>query len=62
MGGLGGVQVESSLAVAKLRPTIEAIKLQYGDDRKSIQRETSALYEESGVNPSAGAPKPKTRA
>ena len=46
--------MESALAVQKLRPTIDAIRLQYGDDKKSIQRETSALYEESGVNPSAG--------
>ncbi|BDA43957.1 Inner membrane ALBINO3-like protein 1, chloroplastic [Coccomyxa sp. Obi] len=48
------VQVESALAVQKLRPTIDAIKRQYGDDKKSIQRETSALYEASGVNPAAG--------
>lgn len=53
LGGFGA-QVESALAVQKLRPTIDAIRLQYGDDKKSIQRETSALYEESGVNPSAG--------
>ena len=47
-------QVESALAVQKLRPSIDAIKRQYGDDRKSIQRETSALYEASGVSPTAG--------
>ncbi|KAK9915966.1 hypothetical protein WJX75_006672 [Coccomyxa subellipsoidea] len=48
------VQVESALAVQKLKPTIDAIKRQYGDDKNSIQRETSALYEASGVNPAAG--------
>jgi len=40
--------------VQKLKPTIESIKAQYGDDKKAIQRETSALYESSGVNPTAG--------
>ena len=38
----------------KLKPTIEAIKAQYGDDKKAIQRETTALYEASGVSPTAG--------
>ena len=56
------VQVESALQVQKLKPTIDAIKAQYGDDKKAIQRETTALYESSGVNPSAGraAPMPFT--
>ena len=49
-------QVESALAVQKLKPTIDAIKRQYGEDKNSIQRETSALYEASGVNPAAGEP------
>ena len=48
------MQVESALQVQKLKPTIEAIKAQYGDDKKAIQRETSALYEASGVSPTAG--------
>ena len=48
-------QVESALQVQKLKPTIDAIKAQYGDDKKAIQRETTALYEASGVNPAAGA-------
>ncbi|CAL5218929.1 g676 [Coccomyxa viridis] len=48
------IQVESALQVQKLKPTIEAIKAQYGDDKKAIQRETSALYEASGVSPTAG--------
>ncbi|EIE25751.1 hypothetical protein COCSUDRAFT_12888 [Coccomyxa subellipsoidea C-169] len=47
-------KVESALAVQKLKPTIDAIKRQYGEDKNSIQRETSALYEASGVNPAAG--------
>lgn len=47
--------MESALATQKLRPTIDAIKRQYGDDRKAVQRETSALYEASGVSPTAGA-------
>lgn len=51
---MGPAQVESALAVQKLRPSIDAIKRQYGEDRKSIQRETSALYEASGVSPTAG--------
>ncbi|CAK0779373.1 hypothetical protein CVIRNUC_004757 [Coccomyxa viridis] len=48
------IQVESALQVQKLKPTIDAIKAQYGDDKKAIQRETTALYEASGVNPAAG--------
>ncbi len=42
------------MAVQKLRPTIDAIKRQYGEDKDKIQRETSALYEKAGVNPLAG--------
>ena len=49
------LQVESALQVQKLKPTIDAIKAQYGDDKKATQRETTALYEASGVNPAAGA-------
>ena len=55
---MGMGQVESALAVQKLRPAIDAIKREYGEDRKSIQRETSALYEASGVSPTAGVPLP----
>ena len=48
-------QVESALAVQKLKPAIDDIKRQYGEsDRESVQRETSALYEKAGVDPSAG--------
>ena len=48
------MQVESAISIQKLKPTIDAIKRQYGDDKDKIQRETSALYEKSGVNPLAG--------
>jgi len=46
--------VESAISVQKLKPTIDAIKRQYGEDKDKIQRETSALYEKAGVNPLAG--------
>ena len=49
------MQVESAISVQKLKPTIDAIKRQYGEDKAKIQRETSALYEKAGVNPLAGA-------
>ena len=49
------MQVESALAVQNLKPTIDTIKAQYGEDKKRIQRETTALYQKSGVNPLAGA-------
>ena len=48
------LQVESSLAVQNLKPTIDAIKARYGKDQEKIRRETSALYEKSGVKPLAG--------
>ena len=48
-------QVESALATQNLKPTIDAIKRLYGDDKDKVQRETSALYKKSGVNPTAGA-------
>lgn len=48
-------QVESALAVQKLKPAIDDIKRQYGEaDKESVQRETSALYEKAGVDPAAG--------
>ena len=50
------LQVESAISVQKLKPTIDAIKRQYGEDKDKIQRETSALYEKAGVNPLAGTP------
>ncbi|KAK9843750.1 hypothetical protein WJX81_004886 [Elliptochloris bilobata] len=48
------IQVESALSTQKLKPTIDAIKRLYGDDRDKVQRETSALYKKSGVSPTAG--------
>ena len=47
------MQVESALAVQNLKPTIDAIKAQYGEDKRKIQRETTELYKQSGVNPLA---------
>ena len=51
---VSSMQVESAISVQKLKPTIDAIKRQYGEDKEKIQRETSALYEKAGVNPLAG--------
>lgn len=47
--------MESALSTQKLKPTIDAIKRLYGDDKNKIQRETSELYKKSGVSPTAGA-------
>ena len=48
-------QVESALAVQKMKPAIDDIKRQYGEnDKEAVQRETSALYEKAGVDPAAG--------
>jgi hypothetical protein len=54
MPGVGFEQVESALAIQNLKPQIDEIKRLYGDDKDKIQREQSALYEEAGVNPTAG--------
>lgn len=43
------------MSTQKLKPTIDAIKRLYGDDKNKIQRETSELYKKSGVSPTAGA-------
>jgi hypothetical protein len=48
------VQIESSLNMQQLKPTIDKIKAQYGDDKEAISRETSALYAKAGVDPLAG--------
>ena len=37
-----------------LKPRIDNIKLRYGDDKEKVQRETSILYDEAGVDPTAG--------
>ncbi|EFN53413.1 hypothetical protein CHLNCDRAFT_136603 [Chlorella variabilis] len=47
-------RVESALNVQRLKPQIDAIKEQYGDNKDAVQRETSALYEKAGVDPLAG--------
>lgn len=47
-------QVESALNVQALKPQIDAIKAQYGEDKDAISRETNALYEKAGVDPLAG--------
>ena len=58
---LSNLQVESAISVQKLKPTIDAIKRQYGEDKDKVQRETSALYEKAGVNPLAGRSQLKFR-
>lgn len=55
--GFVSVQVESGLATQALKPTVDLIKRRYGEDKERIQKETSALYEKTGVNPLAGAPR-----
>lgn len=47
-------QVESSMAVQRLKPKIDAIKERYGEEKEAVQRETNALYEKAGVDPLAG--------
>lgn len=47
-------QIESTLATQSLKPRIDNIKARYGDQKDKIQRETSRLYEQAGVNPLAG--------
>ncbi|GIL75791.1 hypothetical protein Vretimale_5518 [Volvox reticuliferus] len=47
-------QVESALAVQALKPRVDLIKDRFGDDKDKVQKETSVLYEQAGVNPLAG--------
>eukprot|EP00798_Chlamydomonas_sp_ICE-L_P004415 gene4415-14543_t len=47
-------QVESSMAVQSMKPRIDLIKARFGDDKDKIQKETSILYEQAGVDPLAG--------
>ena len=42
------------MAVQSLKPTIDALKKRYGEDKARIQKETTLLYEKANVNPSAG--------
>jgi len=47
-------QIESTMAVQSLKPRLDLIKARYGEDKDKIQKETSLLYEQAGVNPLAG--------
>lgn len=47
-------QVESAMAVQALKPRVDLIKERFGDDKDKVQKETSVLYEQAGVNPLAG--------
>ena len=38
----------------KLKPRIDNIKERYGENSAAVQRETQLLYDEAGVNPTAG--------
>ena len=51
-------QVESAMAMQSLKPRIDNIKLRYGDDKEKVQRETAILYDEAGVDPTAGQEHP----
>lgn len=37
-----------------LKPRVDLIKERFGDDKDKIQKETSVLYEQAGVNPLSG--------
>lgn len=43
------------MAVQALKPRLDLIKARYGEDKEKVQKETSLLYEQAGVNPLAGA-------
>jgi len=47
-------QVESTMAVQRLKPQIDKIKELYGDNKDAVQREQNAMYEKAGVDPLAG--------
>ena len=38
-----------------LKPRVDLIKARYGDDKDRVSKETSILYEQAGVDPTAGA-------
>lgn len=42
------------MAMQSLKPRIDNIKLRYGEDKDKVRRETAILYEEAGVDPTAG--------
>lgn len=47
-------QVESTLAMQALQPSIKEIQTRYKNDQERLQVETARLYKEAGVNPLAG--------
>jgi len=51
---LTSTQLKSTQKLSALRPHLERIKKEHGDDKLRHQQEVSALYKEHGVNPLAG--------
>src|SRR3989344_2546284 len=51
---LTSTQLKSTQKLSALRPHLERIKKEHGDDKIRHQQEVSALYKEHGVNPMAG--------
>lgn len=51
---LTSTQLKSTQKLSALRPHLERIKKEHGDDKIRHQQEVSALYKEHGVNPLAG--------
>ncbi|MCV9385556.1 membrane protein insertase YidC [Reichenbachiella ulvae] len=54
---LAPLTYKSHMSMAKmkvLKPEMDAIKEQYGDDMQKSQQETMALYQKAGVNPLSG--------
>jgi len=47
-------QVESTMAMQALQPSIKEIQTKYKHDQERLQVETARLYKEAGVNPLAG--------
>lgn len=47
-------QVESTMAMQALQPSIKEIQSKYKNDQERLQVETARLYKEAGVNPLAG--------
>eukprot|EP00798_Chlamydomonas_sp_ICE-L_P013718 gene13718-19613_t len=47
-------QVESTVAMQALQPSIKELQAKYAGDQETLQLETSRLYKDAGVNPLAG--------
>jgi len=47
-------QLESTRKMASLKPHLDRIKAEHGDDKARHQQEISKLYKEKGVNPLSG--------